>query len=98
MKWILIVVLIVVLLYFLAKSGNQKFWKLVNKYPLEAYNFFMDNDCWFVIHNGESIDKPSTGEWTGPFFVIIPTIGRIKIYGKTGFFEVKQKEFIRQFE
>lgn len=99
MKWILIIVMaIAVVFYFLTKSGNHKFWKLVNKYPLQAYDFFINNDCWLVIHPGDNVSKPSTGDWTGPFFVVIQGIGRLKIYGRTGAFKQKQAEFEKQFE
>lgn len=99
MKWILLTVIaIVIFFYFLTKSGNNKFWKLVNKYPTQAYDFFVNNDCWFIIHPGENKMKPSSEDWTGPFFIIVPGIGKLKIYGKFGEFEQKQEEFIKLFE
>lgn len=98
MTWIVIALIVIAGIYLLIKSGNDKFWKIVNKHPLEAYHFFMSNDCWIVIHKGELDSKPKTEEWTGPFYVIIPTIGRIKVYGKTGCFEREQNEFLRQFD
>jgi len=86
------------IIYFIMKSGNSRFWKLVRKYPLKAYKFFKENDCWYVIHPDENSNKPAEGNWTGPFFTNIPNIGRIKIYGKAGQFETKQEEFIKRFE
>lgn len=94
----IIIVAIIVVFYFLPKSGNNTFWKLVNKYPLQAYDFFINNDCWFVIHPWDNTTKPLTGNWTGPFFVVIQGIGKLKIYGKKGAFEQKQKEFEKQFK
>lgn len=95
MKWIIIILISFVILYFLVKNGNDKFWKLVSKRQFEAYDFFIKNDCWFVIHPGEKIEKPSDSNWIGPFFVIIVGIGRLKIYGKKGCYEKKQEEFIQ---
>lgn len=96
--WIIIIPIVVVLIFFLIKSGNDKFWKCVNKHPTEAYDFFTSNDCWFVIHPNESKTKPNKGNWSGPFFVPIPGIGRLKIYGKENEFEIKQQEFISEME
>lgn len=94
MEWILIICGILITLFFLTRGGNKKFWNLVNKYPLEAYELFKSNSCWFIIHPGENKQKPSFGDWSGPFFINIPNIGRIKVYGKDKEFEIKQKEFI----
>lgn len=98
MKWFIIIGIVIVVLYFIFKSGNDKFWKTVNKYPLDAYEFFIKNDCWFVIHPNEFKSKPKDGDWTGPFFVPVPGIGRLKIYGKTNEYEKKQEEFIEMIE
>ena len=96
MNWIVIVAVIVSLFFYLTRDGTSKFWKLVNRNPQKAYNFFIGNDCWYVIHPGENKTKPKIGQWSGPFFVIIPEIGRIKIYGRDSDFELKQQEFINQ--
>ncbi len=98
MKWIIIVAVLFVVIYFIfAKKGNSKFWKCVQANPMDAYMFFTSNNCWFVIHPNERKSKPY-GDWTGPFFVQIPGVGTIKVYGKTGEFEKKQEEFIRHFQ
>jgi len=98
MKWIIIILFALTAIYFLVKSGNNKFWQLVNKNQFAAYDFFINNDCWFVIHPGEKLEKPSNGNWSGPFFVPIPGIGRLKVYGKENEFEKKQQEFIEMIE
>ena len=99
MKWILFVLLMALpIIYFIIKSGNSKFWKLVRKYPHDAYEFFKNNDCWYVIHPNENNKKPTEGKWTGPFFIYIPNIGRLKIYGIKREYEELQKQFIKQFE
>jgi hypothetical protein len=98
MDWFIIIGIAIVLLYFMMKKGNDKFWKYVNKNPLEAYYFFMNNECWFVIHPNEFKSRPKDGNWTGPFFVPIPGIGRLKVYGKEAEFKKKQQEFIEMIE
>ncbi len=95
MKWIFIVSCIIIFFYFLTKRGNNKFWKLANRKPLQAYDFFINNDCWYVIHPNQNNSKPTSGDWSGPFFVIIPSVGKLRIYGKVGEFEIKQEEFIK---
>jgi len=99
MKWFIIIGVAFVFIYFIIiKNGNHKFWKYVSKNPLEAYNFFLNNDCWFVIHPNEFKSKPKDGDWSGPFFVPIPGIGKLKIYGKEDELEKKQQEFIEMIE
>lgn len=98
MKWFIIIGIVMVFLYFMIKKGNGKFWKHVNKNPLEAYDFFINNDCWFVIHPNEFKSKPKNCDWSGPFFVLVPGIGRLKVYGKEDEFEMKQQEFIDMIE
>jgi hypothetical protein len=93
MNWILFIVIGIVAFILISRSmGNPTFWKLVNKNQIKAYDFFMSNDCWYVIHPNETKTKPTQGEWDGPFFVVIKGIGRIKIYGREGY-KQKQKEF-----
>ena len=98
MKWFIIVGIAIAFLYFVKKKGNDKFWKYVKKNPIEAYDFFMNNDCWFVIHPNEFKSKPTEGNWSGPYLVLVPGIGRLKIYGKEEEFEKKQQEFIEMIE
>lgn len=89
MKWIIIIGIAIVFLYLLIQKGNVKFWKYINKNPLEAYDFFMNNDCWFVIYPNEFKSKPKDGDQSGPFFVPAPGIGRLKVYVKEDEFEKK---------
>mgnify|MGYP006284089141 CR=1 FL=1 len=99
MKTVLIVIIMVLpIVYFIIKSGNSKFWRLVKKHPYEAYEFFKNNDCWYVIHPNDNSQKPVEGKWAGPFFTFIPNIGRLKIYGEKGEYEELQEQFIKQFE
>jgi hypothetical protein len=99
MEWILIIVGIIFLIavYYikLQKSGNLSFWTIANKHSLWAYDYFMEHsDGWYIICPGEAKGKPA-GDWTGPFFLSVPEIGMITIYGKVGIFEAQQEEFKR---
>jgi hypothetical protein len=76
-------------------SVVNKFWQLARKNPLRAYEFFNSSDSWFIIHPNEKKNKPTKESWFGPFFMIIPGIGRIKIYGKSNEIELKQLEFVQ---
>ena len=97
MHWIFIIFITLGIIYYIFfTGGNDKFWHLVNKYPVQAYDFFINNDCWYVVHPGEHVDKPSNGNWAGPFFIYVPNIGKLKIYGRIGEFEQKQEEFKKQ--
>ena len=77
---------------------DYNYWKYVNKNPLDAYDFFMINDCWFVEHPNEFKSVPTNGDQCAPFFVPFPGIGRQKDYGKEDEFEKKQQEFIELIE
>lgn len=97
MYWILIIGAVFLVIVILVKLGNNEFWQTANKNPLIAYSFFLTNDCWFVINPLEDKSKPTDGEWLGPFFLLVPHVGRVKIYGKKGEIEQKQKEFLEMF-
>jgi hypothetical protein len=76
-------------------KGNLSFWKIANRYPEEAYNFFLNNDTWHVIDNINNVDPPTKDEnWDGPFRLFIPSINRtVKIYGKTDSYFESQEDF-----
>ncbi len=88
MTWVIIFVGVIIIIFFLTKSGNLRFWLLTKKEPEKALQFFISNDCW---HIGNS--RPF-GDWVGPFSFFIND-NRIKVYGKQGKYQKKQKEFIK---
>lgn len=75
------------------KSSNRKFWRLAQKHPQKAYQFFNENDCWYVIHPNKNKSKPQ-GDWSGSLIFPIDGIGKLKLYGRNFDFEIKQQEFI----
>ena len=99
---ILIVVSAILLFYILVvrRLGNLPFWKTVNKYPDDAYDFFLTHDCWIVFEGklpkGYRSKFP-TSEWDGPFVHNIPKLDfkRIHILGRIGEYEKSQQEFLR---
>ncbi|MDR2026814.1 MAG: hypothetical protein LBQ01_04545 [Prevotellaceae bacterium] len=99
MEWILIIGIVLISIYcYIKKTGNLSFWNIANKHPSWAHDYFIEHpDGWYVIYPGENKGKPA-GDWRGPFFITVPEIGRIKVYGKTGVYELQQKEFKGQIE
>jgi hypothetical protein len=99
--WIIIVIISLVVLYtILHFLGKPNFWKLTRKYPDEAYNFFLENDCWFVVDGVNNSGPPKDkNNWIGPFSLFLPNINKlIKIYGKSAEYEKSEEEFIRKFK
>lgn len=87
--------------FFILKKGNLGFWKLANKHPDEAYDFFKKNaPVWLVDDEDKDyieIVKKDKENWSGPFRLYVPRIGKyVKIYGRVGKFEEEQKKFEKQ--
>jgi|SaaInl4_150m_RNA_FD_contig_21_660347_length_587_multi_4_in_0_out_0_1 hypothetical protein len=50
MEWLVIVAIVVVVYVIVVnKKGNLSFWKLVQKYPREAQNFFEQDPAWEIV-------------------------------------------------
>jgi hypothetical protein len=85
--------------YFIFRKGSISFWKIVASNPDQAYEYFISNSCWKVL-TGEPNEndnvKIDSSDWSGPYSLIVPKLGNrmIKIYGKVGYFEDSQEEFI----
>lgn len=98
MIYLLIFLAIGIGLYFLMKSGNLDFWKVAKQNPNEAYDMFVKDDCWIVVHPNEK--KPNLKGYTGPFKFVVPKLGNISItvYGKSDCFEHSQKRFMNNYK
>jgi hypothetical protein len=97
---VLIVIISLIALFFLFHFlGKPRFWKLTRRYPIEAYNFFLENDCWFVVDGINNSEPPKDKRnWDGPFSLFLPNINKlIQIYGKYPDFEKSEVEFIKIF-
>jgi hypothetical protein len=103
MYWMIFALIIAILLFyiFLKRRGNFDFWKLIAKFPDEAYDFFINEGSWIVF-----VEKPGTnfqdalpeGEWDGPFRLVVPSINRIVyIFGRVPDYHESQKEFKKRF-
>jgi hypothetical protein len=98
---ILTVVVVLIFLYWLVvlRPGRLDFWRIASKYPDEAYDFFVSEQCWKVFQevlpDGYRSLVPKE-DWTGPFRLWIPKLRNkmIYIFGKYPDFERAQKEFI----
>ena len=101
---ILIAVAILAFLYwfFILRRGRLDFWKIASKYPDEAYDLFISEDCWKVFEENLPDDHQSIvpkEDWTGPFRLRIPKLGNrmIHVFGKYPNFEKSQNEFMTKF-
>lgn len=95
MIWLYIILGLLIVFFIFYLRGKPKFWKIAASYPTAAYNFFLKHDdIWYIIHPGEEGTKPTGGDWDGPFYFVVPEIGRIKLYGKVGKYEDNQEAFI----
>ena len=84
--------------YFIFRKGSFSFWKIVALNPDQAYEYFISKSCWKVlIGEPNDNDKIDSSIWSGPYSLIVPRLGNrmIKIYGKVGYFEDSQDEFIK---
>ena len=98
---ILIALVILIFLYwfFILRPGRLNFWKIASKYPDEAYDLFVSEDCWKVFEESLPDDHQSIvpkEDWTGPFRLWIPKVGNrmIYVFGKYPNFEKSQNEFM----
>lgn len=99
--WIIVVIISLVILYtILHFLGKPSFWKLTRKYPIEAYNFFLENDCWFVVDGINNSEPPKDKHnWDGPFSLFLPNDNkRIKVYGKSPEYEESENVFLKKFK
>lgn len=98
MIYLLIFLGVFIILYFLMKSGNLDFWKVANQNANQAYDLFINDDCWVVIHPNET--KPDLKGYTGPFKFVVPKLGNntITVYGKSDCFEESQKAFLNKYK
>lgn len=85
-----------IIIYLVAtRMGNFGFWKKVQSYPELSYVFFLGSECWRVEDGINDFTQPSrlVGEWHGPFYVRVPSLGVIiKVYGKVGCYEQSKKD------
>lgn len=72
--------------WFLNQPGNLSFWKLASRYPNQAYDWFVEEDCWIVLdpHDSSARPREPQSDYTGPFLLSIPKLGgrMIRIYGR----------------
>lgn len=95
---VLIAIAVLFLFFFISyNSGNPQFWKAATSNPDLAYDWFLKEDCWVVVHPGEN--KNLSNEFTGPFRLSVPKLKNktVKIYGKNDCLETSQYKFLKQF-
>lgn len=100
MEWLIGIVVVGFLYYrfVLVKSGNLKFWKIVQANPEEAYDFFKRNACFVVFESdppGGCRANLPPGKWDGPFKLPVPSQNRVvTIFGRSSELEAAQEKFI----
>lgn len=96
MEWIVTAIAVAILLWwFYERQGKLSFWKLAARYPEEAYQFFMQEDCWFVDDVPEGVSKDDV---MGPFKLMVPSLGRlIAVYALADRIEESQERFKQRF-
>ena len=94
MDWIITVSISAAMYWFFKlRKGNLSFWQLAAKYPDEAYQHFLKEECWFIDEVPTSIDMKDV---VGPFKLIVPELGRsISVYGIANQIDNSQDEFIK---
>jgi hypothetical protein len=80
--------------YGRSSSESVRFWRVVVTYPEAAYQWFTIEDSWHVVSDA-SQGSPPSGDWTGPFRLYVPSLGRwIRIYGRHPDLEQSQERFL----
>ncbi len=95
----LIVLAILVFMYWLIilRPGRLNFWKIASKYPNEAYDLFVSEECWKVFEENVPDNHQSiVPNWTGPFRLTVPKLGNkmIHVFGKYPDFQKSQNDFM----
>ncbi len=83
--------------FIVLRQGKIGFWKLAAKYPNEAYDWFMNEDCWVIIDPQSGLTKkPELRDFNGPFWLLVPKLGgrKVTIYGRFDEIEESQKRFM----
>jgi len=100
MKIIGFIIIIIILYWFLIlKPRRLNFWKIVHKFPDDAYDLFISNRCWKVFQDALPLDYLSIvpeKDWIGPYRLQVPKLGNklIYVFGKYPDCEPSQKEFV----
>lgn len=91
---IVVFVVAVYLIFFRNQKSGLKFWKKAQRNAAIAYGLFLEDDAWHVDAGIKNLEQPSmdVGEWDGPFWLNVPGIGMIQLYGRVGYYEKSQNE------
>ncbi len=86
--------------YALYRAGNPAFWRLVARYPNDAYEWFMAEDCWVVVdpQDPSSREPAPRSDFDGPFLLWVPKLGgkKLRIYGQHAMIEESERQFIER--
>ena len=95
MEWIgAVVVVIAAYWWFILRQGNLSFWKVAAKHPDQAYQFFKDEECWFIDDVPADIES---SQITGPFKLFVPSIDSfVAVYALADEIERSEEKFLQQ--
>jgi len=84
---IIIILIVAYFLFFRNQKSGLKFWKKAQNNPEQAYKLLLESEFWHVDDgiNNDSQPEINNKDWDGPFYLRVPHIGMIKIYGKVGY-------------
>jgi len=107
--YIIILIILAAAFYFifLKRHGRLDFWKILSKDPDGAYEYLKEHpNIWFVIDSDSSsftfnqmkLNPKFKDDWTGPYYLAVPSIGRtIKIYGNIDNYQKEQEIVVENF-
>ncbi len=91
-------VLLLLVGYALYRAGNPSFWRTASRHPDEAYDWFMKERCWLVVHPDDpaSNGPEPMSDCLGPFTLWVPKLGwkRVTIYRKQDKIEDSERRFL----
>ena len=82
---------------FIYRSGNPAFWHTAARHADQAYDWFLNEDCWVVVHSWDR--QPNTKGFVGPFLLAVPKLGgeTVRVYGRsTAEVEESEARFLRK--
>lgn len=97
--WIWLIVAGVCFYAIMLCNGGFSFWKACAKDPIKAYEYMLSHpDVWKIYTYRETvvpgeIDKKAG--WSGPYSLVVPGIGTIKIFSKEPECQAFESEFVK---
>ncbi len=100
---LLVIVGLVMYWFFIVRPGRLHFWRVVARYPDDAYDYFKADTSWRIFEDRLPDNSRSAipkSEWAGPFRLTVPKLGgkTILLFARRLDFEQSQNEFLTKFK